>query len=717
MVEKARPSDPENQLANDALRLDAVVAAPLGHQALPAAAETARLLREAAQQLGESLDPERVYDHFHTLVAGVIPHNGLVVSSYDERERTIACEYAWVDGNKLDPATLPPLQLNPKGEGMQSRVILSGEGLLANDVAERVERSEGTFYDVDAEGNVRKVPDTGPVSTQAALMAPVKHEGRVVGVVQVMSDQVTYTREQLELMEGIVAQMSAAVRNARLYRAAQEELKARARAETALRESEARYRAIFDSAAVGIAEVALDGRWLRVNDRLCEITGYSPEELMRLRFQDITQPEDLALDREQGRRMLAGEIDLYTREKRYVKKDGREVLVSVTVSLVRGADGDPLRFISVVEDITARKQAEEERQRLVAAEEAARAIAREREQEARVLGAVGDGIALVDHDGFVRVWNPAAERVTGLRAKEVVGHRVEEALPGWSAIGGRVAARSRSREPSPPETMPLEVDGRELWLSIVAVESSDGVVYAFRDLTAQRRLDEAKTELVATVSHELRTPLSAIYGAAKTLLHRDGQIGSEERMTLLRMVAAQTQRLSQIADEFLLASRLESGELPVTSERVDVVELARESIEAMRSRLPSGTTFELRLENEVPPARADPEKLNQVLVNLLDNAIKYSPDGGPITVSVTSRERRVHLAVRDRGLGIPRSEQQRVFEKFYRVDPHLVHGAGGTGLGLYISRELVERMDGRIGLDSGEGDGSTFFVELPRADL
>ena len=702
------------RVATDPFHLDAAVSTGLDTQRFVTGGEAARLLREAAQQLGESLDPERVYDHFHELVAGMIPHNGLVVSSYDHRDGMIRCEYAWVDGNKLDPAKLPPVKLNPNGEGMQSRVIVSGHGLLANDVAERVERSDGTFYDVDSEGHVRKVPETGPVSTQAALMAPVKHEGRVVGVVQVMSEEVTYTRDQLELMEGIVAQMSAAVRNARLYRAAQDELEARARAETALRESEARYRAIYDTAAVGISEIALDGRWLRVNERLCEITGYSADELLRLRFQDITVAGDHVADEDQARRMLAGEIDRYTREKRYRRKDGSEVLINATVSLVRGADGKPLRFISVVEDITARRQAQEEHQRLVATEEAARAIAREREQEARVLSAVGDGIALVDHAGIVRVWNPAAERVTGLEATHVLGRNVDEVLPGWSSVGRRM---SLGPEPSQPETMPLEVHGRELWLSIVAVESADGVVYAFRDLTAQRRLDEAKTELVATVSHELRTPLSAVFGAAKTLMHRDSDMASDERVALLKMIADQTERLSQIADEFLLASRLEAGELPVSRVHVDLVELAQESIKAMRARAPEGTTFELRSHEDMPPADADPEKVGQVLVNLLDNAIKYSPNGGLVTVSVTAGDRRVQLAVRDPGLGIPRSEQERVFEKFYRVDPNLVHGVRGTGLGLYISRELVKRMHGQMGLVSEEGSGSTFFVELPRADL
>lgn len=678
------------------------------------ALDAARLLREAARQLGESLDPERVYDHFHELVANVIPHNGLVVSSYEESDGLIRCEYAWVDGNKLDPSTLPPVALNREGEGMQSRVIVTGEALLVNDVAKRVEKSEGTFYDVDAEGNVRKVPESGPVTTQSALMAPVKHEGRVVGVVQVMSEDHLYTREQLDVMEGIVAQMAAAVRNARLYRAAQDELAARAKAEAALRDSEARFRAIFDSAAVGIAEVDLEGRWLRVNDRLCEITGRSRDELVGRPFQEISHPDDVELDLEEGGRMLAGEIDRYTREKRYLRPDGTELGVSVTASLVRGPDGKPVRFVSIVEDVTARRQAEEERRRLVAAEESARAVAEKREQEARVLSAVGDGIALVDHDGVLRIWNPAAERMTGLRSSEVVGLAVDDALPGWAAIG---VGAARGGEPSPQETMPLEVDGRELWLSVVAVGSADGIVFAFRDLTAQHRLDEAKTEIVATVSHELRTPLTAIHGAAKTLLHRERELDAEGRVKLLEMIAAQTHRLGAITDRFLLASRLEAGDLPVTSEHVDVVELARESVETMQARVREGMTLELRVEADVPPARADSETLRQVLANLLDNAVKYSPEGGAVTVTVEPHDRRIRVSVHDCGLGIPRSEQSRVFEKFYRVDPHLVRAPGGTGLGLYISRELVERMEGHIGLDSSEGDGSTFYVDLPQAAI
>ena len=139
-------------------------------------AEIAQLLLHAAHQLAETLEPERVYDRFHELLADVIPHDGVVVSSYDELEGLIRCEYAWVEGNRVDPASLPPLPLNRDGGGMQSGVIVSGEPLLANDVAARVEQGEGTYYNVDREGNVRKIPEAGPAGVQLEGDQPEEDE-------------------------------------------------------------------------------------------------------------------------------------------------------------------------------------------------------------------------------------------------------------------------------------------------------------------------------------------------------------------------------------------------------------------------------------------------------------------------------------------------------------------------------------------------------------
>jgi two-component system phosphate regulon sensor histidine kinase PhoR len=532
-------------------------------------AEVAELLLNAARQLGETLEPERVYERFHDLLADIVPHDGVVVSSYDEQDDLIRCEFAWVDGNRIDPSTLPALPLNREGGGMQSRVIVSGAPLLANDVAERVREPDGTYYNVDREGTIRKVPDSGGPGTRAAMMVPIKHEGRVVGVVQLMSDRVEYTAAQVDVLEGLVAQMAAAVRNARLQK---------------------------------------------------------------------------------------------------------------------------------------------ERLRLEAAEAAARAVAAEREQAAHVLDAVGDGIFLVDADGVVRLWNRAAELVTGVRADEVLEEPVAALFAGWEPLAARIPVAERGAA-ARSVTLPVDVCGRDLWLSFVAVQSADGIVYAFRDLTSERRLEEEKSDFIATISHELRTPMSAVYGAAETLLRRE--VDPKRGRELLEMIATQAARLSQITEQVLLATQLDRGDLSVATEPVDVAALVRASVDAIRPQLGASVSLDLEVVADVGTAAGDADRIQQVLVNLLDNAAKYGD--GPVTVRVEPSNGAVRISVADSGPGITPAEQQRIFEKFYRVDPQLTRAPGGTGLGLYISRELVERMGGRLEVHSEPGAGATFVVELPRA--
>jgi signal transduction histidine kinase len=304
--------------------------------------------------------------------------------------------------------------------------------------------------------------------------------------------------------------------------------------------------------------------------------------------------------------------------------------------------------------------------------------------------------------------------VTGRNAEDVRDRPVADALPGWEAIAGRIPV-AESGASAASVTLPVELDGIELWLSFVAVRSAEGIVYAFRDQTTEHRLEEAKSEFIATVSHELRTPMAGIYGAAQTLLREDVEFSAEDRRRLLEIVATQAVRLSQITEDVLVASRLERDELRVAREQVDVGVLASETIEAMRAQLPEVTTVELAVERKLEPAFGDRDRLQQVLVNLLDNAVKYSPDGGQVTVSVESSSDAVRLSVTDQGLGIPPAEQQRVFEKFYRLDTQLTRAGGGTGLGLYITRELVRRMGGTIGVRSEPGVGSTFTVDLKPA--
>ena len=334
--------------------------------------------------------------------------------------------------------------------------------------------------------------------------------------------------------------------------------------------------------------------------------------------------------------------------------------------------------------------------------------AEERARAALVVEHVADGVLLVDREGVIRLWNPAAEQISGVPAVEAVGQRADALISPWDSV--EPLSESDDMRPT---TYAVEIEGRELWLSVTGVAFEGGSVYAFRDLTAERAVERLKSDFVATISHELRTPLAAIYGAALTLRRKDVLLGEPQRAGLLEVIASESDRLARIVNDILWVSRLESGGMPMTVETCDGVELARTVVEAARNYIPPSIKLKLSAPKETPAIAADPDKARQVLTNLVDNAIKYSPDGGRVTVEITVEGQRLRFAVSDEGLGVPPAEHRRIFEKFYRLDPDLTRGVGGTGLGLYISRELLERMGGRIWVESSGMGGSTFVAELP----
>jgi two-component system phosphate regulon sensor histidine kinase PhoR len=324
-------------------------------------------------------------------------------------------------------------------------------------------------------------------------------------------------------------------------------------------------------------------------------------------------------------------------------------------------------------------------------------------------------VFLLDRAGVVRLWNPAAETITGLTARAVAGRAVTDVLPGGESLAERIAV-STVPEPARSETVPFDTARGERWLSISGVEFFGGTVYAFRDITEERRLDELKSEFVATASHELRTPLAAVYGAAQTLRRHDFALDEGGRERFNTIIAEESERLSRIVNQMLLANQLDAGRLNLVTEPFDAANLVERVVEASRAHLPPGVTLRVRAPSSIPPVAADRENVRQVLVNLIENAVKYSPKGGRIEVGISPLGSVVRFFVRDKGLGIAPEEQERIFDKFYRADPEMARGVGGTGLGLYICSELVTRMGGRIWVESEEGDGSTFSFELPASD-
>ena len=341
-------------------------------------------------------------------------------------------------------------------------------------------------------------------------------------------------------------------------------------------------------------------------------------------------------------------------------------------------------------------------------------VALEKERSFAILANIADGIVAVDREGEVVLWNAAAEKITGVAAEDALGRTPVQVL--------QRNLESETDTPQGDRLVPIMRGREEVLLSVTEAVMRDpagavaGRIFAFRDISADRLVEQMKSDFVSTVSHELRTPLTSIYGFAETLLRRDVMFGEEERVTFLGYIASESQRLTGIVDALLNVARLDTGDLQVNLRATDVGDVVGQVVQSAQEAGANGHSFVVDLPLEPLAARADPDKLRQVFSILVDNAIRYSPAGGKVTVGAERKTDTVEVSIADEGIGIPQADQDQIFRKFYRgADAESRVGAGGTGLGLFIARGLVTAMGGRIWVDSREGEGSTFAFELPLA--
>jgi PAS domain S-box-containing protein len=338
-----------------------------------------------------------------------------------------------------------------------------------------------------------------------------------------------------------------------------------------------------------------------------------------------------------------------------------------------------------------------------------------------ILANVADAVFVADATGHVVECNPAAAKLIGRRSEEVVGTACAAAL--GLHVGERVLDCSRGcalldvvPEDQPDlgcEVWRVRPDERRqpLLANVSVIASADGhqAVHSLRDITRLKEAEEAKTLFLATASHELKTPLTVIQGFADTLV-RFPDLDTDTKKAALEAIRVRSVELARIVDRLLMSSRIESGSVSLTLSRFDVSRLVEERTSAVAAATGRNVTYlgpTAGLE-----AVANEEALVTVVDHLVDNALKYSPAGGPVMVWGEADEDRVRIRVRDEGIGMDRDQAAACFDKFWQAESSDVRRFGGTGIGLYIVRSLVEGMGGAVSVHSTPGQGSTFTVEL-----
>ncbi|WP_182866077.1 PAS domain S-box protein [Stieleria mannarensis] len=486
-------------------------------------------------------------------------------------------------------------------------------------------------------------------------------------------------------------------------------------ANLSLKRSELEYRSTFENAAIGIAHVGLEGQWVRANEKLAQILGYSREELQSLSFQDLTHPDDLDSDLLLFMQMKRGEIPGYSMEKRYIHKDGHLVWANLTTSIRRDVDDTAECCISLIEDITERKLTE---QKLAAS----RAIITE------VIAKSQDPFISFDEHGVIQVANQAAQNFSDQESGLV--DRTVHDLFGNHAEPPLLAAVDRVRQSQTAETTEYYSPRLNRWYDARVFPVDNGAAIYMTDVTGRKETEayleaariaaeeasQAKSQFLTNMSHEIRSPMSAILGFADLTL-RDIREGNEIDPDNLETVIRNGRFLLRIINDILDLSKVEAGKLEVRRSRFKLLPMLADINELMRHRSESsGVPLTIEFQGPIPSSlRSDRSRVEQILVNLIGNALKFTPEGS-VRVVVTvddADENVIQFRVIDTGIGISKANLHRLFQTFSQVHDRKRVGVEGTGLGLVISKRLANLLGGDITATSVEGEGSEFVLQLP----
>lgn len=567
----------------------------------------------------------------------------------------------------------------------------------------------------------------------SSLGVPLLVENTLIGELKLAATETdAFDLEAQNIAREVATQLAIALQQSRLRKQLQNELRER-------QQQEELFRATFNQAAVGIAHVGPTGQWLRVNQKLCEIVGYTREELLQRTFQDITHPEDLDLDLAYVQQMLANEIHTYSMEKRYLRKDRSLVWINLTVSLLRESDGQPKFFISVIEDISERKQIQ----------------ASLRQSEERFRSALFNAplpILLHTEDGEVLQVNYAWTRLSGYSYRDIptLNDWLERAYGEQrEQVQTDIDRILPLKRPTPmgEYTIHTAMGTTRIWdiyaSPLQALENQRLVVAMALDITERKQAEEALRQLNVTleqqvaqrteqleeknqeleaftysVSHDLRAPLRTMQGFAQALLEDCGSQLDAFCRGYVDSIIDDAYQMNLLISDLLTYSRLSGTQIVLRPVSLD--EVVSEALKQLTTQIREHQA-QIQIESPLPSAMAHRSTLVQVVVNLISNGIKFvEPNIQPQIDIFATTERQdeiewVKLSIVDQGIGIAPEHQGRIFLVFERL--HGAESYPGTGIGLAIVRKGLERMGGRVGVASQLGQGSHFWLMLPKTTL
>ncbi len=352
-------------------------------------------------------------------------------------------------------------------------------------------------------------------------------------------------------------------------------------------------------------------------------------------------------------------------------------------------------------------------------------VSAERERLNAIVENSGDGVMIVNPYRIIQTWNKTLANMTGISVDQAVGRPCYEILDLRTDQNVSVC-HTACPLVTPPEDGRLYAQGQHRRGDGIAITFADNYspqtneegqitqyIANVRDMTRLREAEELKQTLLSVISHELKTPVSIIKGYAGTLAREDANWDKDTLADGLSVIEEEADRLNRLITNLLDASRLQAGGLKLKPSYLDLVDMATNAVEKLKTTT-TNHTFTVEFPDSFPMIQADFERMQEVLTNLLGNAIKYSPEGGLITVEgLQEKPNIVRLAVTDQGIGIAPADQERIFDRFHRVDNRLARQTPGTGLGLFLVKAVVEAHGGYVGVESVTGQGSTFWIELP----